>query len=170
MADAPEPDQRPVAFVDLDGVLADVRHRLRHVARRPKDWDAFFAAAVRDPLHPEGKAVVERLRQDHEVVYLTGRPERCRADTEAWLARHDLDGHEIVMRSGRDRRPAAVVKVEVLHRRFADREVAVVVDDDDRVVAAMRDAGFPVLHADWEQRLAAEDAALDAAQEADGRT
>jgi phosphoglycolate phosphatase-like HAD superfamily hydrolase len=169
-AQHPRAEQPPVAFVDLDGVLADVRHRLHHVTRRPKDWDAFFAAAARDGLHPEGKAVVERLRQDHQVVYLTGRPERCRADTEAWLARHGLDGHELVMRSSRDRRPAATVKVEVIARRFGDREVAIVVDDDDRVVAAMRAAGHPVLHADWEQRLAAEAAALDAAQEVDGRT
>ena len=170
MADDQTPDRPPVAFVDLDGVLADVRHRLHHVTDRPNDWDAFFAAAPRDGLHPEGKAVVEHLRQEHEVVYLTGRPERCRADTVAWLAEHGLDGHELIMRSSRDRRPAAVVKVEVIARRFGDRDVAMVVDDDDRVVAAMRAAGHLVLHADWEARLAAEDAALDAAQEAEGRT
>jgi len=170
VADDPRTEQPPVAFVDLDGVLADVRHRLHHVTSRPKDWDAFFAAAIRDELHPEGRAVVERLRQDHEVVYLTGRPERCRDDTLAWLARHGLDGPELIMRSPRDRRPAAVVKVEVIARRFADRDVAVVVDDDDRVVAAMRAAGHPVLHAEWEQRLAEEAAALDAAQEVEGRT
>lgn len=161
---------RPVAFVDIDGVVADVRHRLHHLTGRPKDWDAFFAAAPDDGLHPEGKAVVDRLREEHQVVYLTGRPERCRADTEAWLSRHGLDGHELIMRSGRDRRPAAVVKVEVIARRFADREVAVVVDDDDRVVAAMRQAGYTVLHADWERRLQEEAAALDQAQEAEGRT
>ncbi len=173
MPDDPDPmpeGERPVAFVDLDGVLADVRHRLHHLTGRRKDWDAFFAAAPQDGLHPEGKAVVDRLGEDHEVVYLTGRPERCRADTEAWLARHDLGGHELVMRSGRDRRPAAVVKVEVIARRFAHRQVAVVVDDDDRVVAAMRRAGHPVLHADWERRLQEEAEALDAAQDADGRT
>lgn len=160
----------PVAFVDLDGVLADVRHRLHHLTGRRKDWDAFFAAAPDDALHPEGRAVVERLREGHEVVYLTGRPERCRADTEAWLARHGLDGHELVMRSGRDRRPAAAVKVETIARRYAGRRVAVVVDDDDRVVAAMRRAGHPVLHADWERRPDEEAAALDAAQEDEGRT
>lgn len=161
---------RPLAFVDLDGVLADVRHRLHHLTGRRKDWDAFFAAAPHDPLHPEGQAVVEQLRPDHEVVYLTGRPERCRADTERWLAQHGLDGHELVMRSGRDRRPAAVVKVETIARRYPGRSVAVVVDDDDRVVAAMREAGHAVLHADWEQRLAEADAALEAAQEEEGRT
>ncbi len=169
-ADPATGGQRPVAFVDLDGVLADVRHRLHHLTGRRKDWDAFFAAAPQDGLHPEGKAVVDRLGEDHEVVYLTGRPERCRADTEAWLAHHGLGGHLLVMRSGRDRRPAAVVKVEVIATRFADRQVAVVVDDDERVVAAMRKAGHAVLHADWERRLDEEAAALDEAQTDDGRT
>lgn len=161
---------RPLAIVDLDGVVADVRHRLVHLTGRRKDWDAFFAAAVDDPPHPEGIAVVERLQQDHDVVYLTGRPERCRADTEAWLERHGIGGHPLHMRSGRDRRPAAVVKPELLRTIAQGREVAVVVDDDDRVVEAMRRAGHQVLHADWEKRAAEEDAALEQAQEEQGRT
>ena len=60
MPDDPDPDDRPLAFVDLDGVLADVRHRLHHLTGRRKDWDAFFDAAGQDPSHPEGKAVVDR--------------------------------------------------------------------------------------------------------------
>ena len=39
-------DGRPLAIVDIDGVVADVRHRLHHLDRRPKNWSAFFAAAV----------------------------------------------------------------------------------------------------------------------------
>lgn len=161
---------RPLAIVDLDGVVADVRHRLHHLTGRRKDWDGFFAAAPDDPPHAEGLAVVRRLQEDHDVVYLTGRPERCRADTEAWLERHGIGGHPLHMRSGRDRRPAAVVKPELLRRLAEGREVAVVVDDDDRVVEAMRRAGYPVLHADWEQRAADEEAALARAQEEQGRT
>ena len=161
---------RPLAIVDLDGVVADVRHRLVHLTGRRKDWDAFFAAAVDDPPHPEGIAVVERLRQDHDVVYLTGRPERCRADTEAWLERNGIGGPPLHMRSGRDRRPAAVVKPELLRTIAQGREVAVVVDDDERVVEAMRRAGYQVLHADWEKRAAEEEAALEQAQEEQGRT
>lgn len=161
---------RPLAIVDLDGVVADVRHRLVHLTGRRKDWDAFFAAAVDDPPHPEGIAVVERLRKDHDVVYLTGRPERCRADTEAWLERNGIGGPPLHMRSGRDRRPAAVVKPELLRTIAQGREVAVVVDDDERVVEAMRRAGYQVLHADWEQRAAEEEAALERAQEEQGRT
>lgn len=161
---------RPLAIVDLDGVVADVRHRLHHIERRPKDWDAFFDAAPDDPPHPEGLAVVQRLEEDHEVVYLTGRPERCRDDTLRWLDEHGIGGHELLMRTGRDRRPAAQVKVEVLRRRSRDRTVGIVVDDDDRVVAAMRKAGFPVLHADWDKRDVYQEATLERAQEEEGRT
>jgi hypothetical protein len=167
---AEQPEQRPLAIVDLDGVVADVRHRLRHIERRPKDWDAFFDAAPDDPPHPEGIAVVQRLEQDHEVVYLTGRPERCRDDTLRWLDEQGIGGHELLMRSRRDRRPAATVKVEVLRRRARQQPVGIVVDDDDLVVAAMRKAGYPVLHADWEARDAAVEAALQRAQEEEGRT
>ena len=39
----------PFAVFDVDGVVADVAHRLHHVARRPKDWRRFFAAAPKDP-------------------------------------------------------------------------------------------------------------------------
>ena len=38
--------ERPLAIVDLDGVVADVRHRLHHLEGRRKDWGRFFAAAV----------------------------------------------------------------------------------------------------------------------------
>lgn len=160
----------PLAIIDIDGVVADVRHRLRHIARRPKDWDAFFEAAVDDPPHEAGIAVVERLVDDHEVIFLTGRPERCRIDTEQWLERHGIGGHELLMRPANDRRPAATIKVEMLNRRARDRVVGLVVDDDERVIEAMRRAGHPVHHADWESRTPASDAALDQAQEREGLT
>lgn len=165
-------DLRLLAVVDLDGVVADVRHRLRYVERTPKDWASFFAAAVDDPVHEEGRAIVERLREEHEVVYLTGRPQTERANTKRWLDQHGLGGHSVHMRPPRERRPAALVKVEVLRKLAAGRTVAVVVDDDVRVIEAMQAAGFPTFHADWERRLLDEsqDAALRAAQEDLGRT
>jgi phosphoglycolate phosphatase-like HAD superfamily hydrolase len=163
--------ERPLAVFDIDGVVADVRHRLRYVERRPKDWDAFFDAAVDDPPHPEGVDLVrEHVASGHDVVFLTGRPERCRRDTERWLGEQGIGGFPLHMRPARDRRPAAVVKVQLLARLAADREVAVVVDDDELVVEALRRAGWNVVHADWEVRAAAEQAALLEAQELEGRS
>jgi phosphoglycolate phosphatase-like HAD superfamily hydrolase len=158
--------ERPLAVVDIDGVVADVGHRLHHIARRPKDWDAFFAAAPDDPPHPEGLAVVARLEADHEIVYLTGRPERCRADTEAWLNAHGLGGRPLHMRPAGTFEPAAEVKLARLRQLAAAREVAVVVDDDPAVLAAVAAAGFPTFAAGWADRTPA----LHRAQEVEGRT
>ncbi len=157
---------KPLAVFDLDGTLADVTHRVHHVEQRPKDWDAFFAAAVDDPPLVAGLAMVREAAEDCEIAYLTGRPERCRQDTLDWLSRHDLPVGQLVMRPERERRPARLTKPGMLARLAAGRLVAVVVDDDEAAVDAYRTAGWPVLHATW----AAESTAMRQAQEVDGRT
>ena len=157
---------RPLAVFDIDGVLADVRHRLHHVERRPKDWDAFFAAAIDDPPLEQGVALARASAEDCDVVYVTGRPERCRADTLAWFGRHGLPEGELSMRASRDRRPARLAKPGLLRRLAAGRTVAVVVDDDVQVCEAYEAAGYPVLRADWMGRPPA----LEVAQEDEGRT
>jgi beta-phosphoglucomutase-like phosphatase (HAD superfamily) len=168
--------------VDIDGVVADARHRLAHLAVQPKDWDGFFAAAVNDPVLPEGQAVVRQLVESgHEIVWLTGRPERCRQDTVRWLGRHDLPAGRLFMRGDRDRRPARVTKLDALRKLATSGRIAVMVDDDAEVVRTLRAAGFNVLHADWmleappdqpttsaDQHTAAQ--LLFDAQEVEGRT
>jgi hypothetical protein len=54
----------------------------------------------------------------------------------------------------------------LLRRLAQGRSVAVVVDDDPQVCAALRRAGWPVLVADWMARADE----LEAAQEQRGRT
>lgn len=159
-------DVRPLAVFDIDGVLADVSHRLHLVEGSRKDWDAFFSAAPDDPPLPQGVALVRESAKDCDVVYLTGRPERCRADTLAWLTRHGLPDGELAMRSGTDRRPARLTKPTLLRRLARGRPVAVVVDDDERVCDAYERAGHTVLRARW----ADQEPVLEQAQEAEGRT
>jgi hypothetical protein len=163
-------DERPLAIVDLDGVVADVRHRLHHLERRPKNWTAFFAAARHDGVHPEGVAVVETLGRDHEIVFLTGRPHHLLDETVRWLDDHGLGGHRVVMRPAGDRRPAAVVKLELLAELADGRKIGIVVDDDRLVLDALRRAGYHSFAADWEARAPDVDRAMQEAQERDGRT
>lgn len=145
---------RPLAVVDVDGVVADVRHRLHHLDGPRTDWAAFFAAAAADPALPEGLAVVETLRLAHEVVFLTGRPENLRAVTERWLGEHGLPTERVLMRRDGDRRPARQFKAEALRRLHDGNEVAIVVDDDPDVCDTVERAGWPVLRADWVPRAA----------------
>ena len=158
--------RRPLAVIDIDGVVADVRHRLHLVERRPKRWDEFFRAADDDPPLPEGLAVVRELAADHDILWLTGRPERTRRATETWLAAQGFEPEPLVMRRDRDHRPSRMAKLDELRRLRRTREVAIVVDDDPEVVATLRAAGFPVRLADWLPHSST----LRAAQEREGRT
>ncbi len=158
--------ERPYAVIDIDGVVADVRHRLHHIERRPKDWRAFFAAAAADPVLPDGVLLAQRLAVRHDVVWLSGRPEHLRRPTERWLRSAGLDAPRLLLRRRGDFRPAPVTKVEVLHELAGARAVRVHVDDDPAVVRAVRAAGFAVLQADWLPHPRA----LAAAQDRDGRT
>ncbi|GHI86084.1 phosphatase domain-containing protein [Streptomyces xanthophaeus] len=158
--------RRPLAVFDIDNTLADTAHRQSFLERRPRDWSGFFAAAPADPPLARGVALAVESAADCEVVYLTGRPERCRKDTVDWLERHGLPEGRLWMRGDQDRRPARTTKVEVLKKIARGREVRMLVDDDELVCQAVRAAGFPVVRADW-----AEDAPeLEAAQEREGRT
>jgi hypothetical protein len=157
---------RPIAVFDLDNTLADTAHRQRFLERSPRDWNAFFAAAPADAPIPEGVALVLESAKDCEVVYLTGRPERCRRDTVAWLAAQGLPDGRLHMRRNDDRRPARRTKLEILRRLARTRDIRLVVDDDELVCEDAERAGFNVVRARW----TAPSAALRTAQEAEGRT
>lgn len=157
---------RPLAVIDIDGVLADVGHRLHHLQGRPKNWAGFFAGMGDDPPYPEGFALVRKVAEDHDILYLSGRPERTRTVTQEWLSEHGAPAGRVLLRPDDDRRPARLFKVGVLKRLSAQRPVAVLVDDDPAVCAAARAAGFAVYEAEWSRP----DPTLFAAQEADGRT
>ncbi|MFF8352131.1 hypothetical protein ACF063_01630 [Streptomyces chartreusis] len=163
MTDSNKP---PLAVFDLDNTLADTAHRQPFLERRPRDWDAFFAAAPQDPPIEEGVAMARASGEECEVVYLTGRPERCRRATLDWLAAHGLPEGRVYMRRNDDRRPARRTKLEILNRLARTREIRVLVDDDELVCEDAERAGFTVVRARW----TAPSAALESAQEREGRT
>lgn len=161
---------RPFAVIDIDGVLADVSHRLHYLERYPKDWDRFFAGVGADSVYAEGQALADELAAEHDVIYLSGRPERTRRATETWLREHAFPAGEVLLRGDDDRRPARQFKLARLRRLTQvdqpGRTVAVLVDDDPAVCRAARGAGFVVFEATWNRP----DPTLFDAQEGEGRT
>ncbi len=156
-----------LAVFDIDGVVADVRHRLHHLERRPQRWGAFFSAADRDELLAEGAAAVQAQQSaGHDIVWLTGRPEWLRSVTTDWLSEQGLPTAALFMRPDHDYRPARLFKVETLRSFEQVAELVVFVDDDPDVVVAARAAGFPVTLAAWVPHSKT----LNAAQEQAGRT
>lgn len=161
----------PVAVFDIDGVLADVRHRLHFVAKRPKDWKAFFAGAADDAELTRGTDLLRALATTHEIRYLTGRPERLRAVTRDWLAGLELPTAPLAMRPNRDFRPSRVFKRDVLRAWLAGGVVIdVVVDDDSEVLTMVEGLGLRVVRADWQETDDPQRTVLHDVQEEDGRT
>lgn len=158
---------RRLAVFDLDGTLSDTRHRLHLIEQPQKRWDLFFQEANKDAPLEEGVRLALERAGECEIAYLTGRPERCRRDTLAWLERHGLPRGRLWMRAGGDRRPARVTKLEVLRRLGHTRVIDVVVDDDELVCDAVEGAGYRVIRARWMGLLPP---ALHQAQEQEGQT
>jgi hypothetical protein len=165
-----------LAVFDIDGVLADVAHRRHHLTGPRRSWDAFFAAAGDDPALGVGVALALRAHAGgHDVVYLSGRPERLRRDTERWLGRHGLPYGDVLLRPDADYSPAARLKLAGLRRLTRRDDIGLFVDDDAWVVDAVRTARPPlvagrVVLADWQPGGPRVRRSLHQAQERLGRT
>ena len=162
-------DERPYAVLDIDATLSDTSKRIHFIERKPKDWDSFFERAKDDAVLEEGLAVATTLAADHEIVYLTGRPERTRRITEQWLKDNGFPAGKVYMRGNTDRRPSMLMKLSRLKRLAEQRPVAVLVDDDLSVVKAAEKAGYTVMRADWGLDAESQPTLFDA-QESEGRT
>lgn len=129
---------RGLWIVDIDGTLA-----LRG-ERGPYDWDR----VGEDLPNPPVVAIVQALlTAGHRVAYVSGRKERCRRQTEMWLAHHVGEGDVVGlwMRGDRDHRPDTVVKREIYRDHFASLDVFGVIDDRATVVAMWRSLGLTVV-------------------------
>lgn len=160
-----QPDlfERRFIVVDLDGTLCDSAHR-EHLARA-KEWDEFHAGIPDDLPHWD---VVDLLTvldcslntmvADMEVIALTGRNERYRLTTEAWLNKHRIKVDHLLMRPNDDWRSDDLLKPKLLvdfaagcpaeqvwsqeHIEDAKRKVWFILEDRDKVVEAWRNLGF----------------------------
>ena len=131
-----------IAF-DIDGTLADCTHRRHFVESKPKDWDAFFAACIDDMPILVAIEMLDALDRVgwHSIAFFTGRPERTRVATEAWLLKHcgtSAASNVIYMRENGDRRDDSIVKAEFLRYFVPD----LIFDDRKRVVDMWRAQGI----------------------------
>ncbi len=135
---------REIALFDLDGTLADNSHRQSLVTGSKKDWDAFFEAQVFDT---PNQAVVGLFRaleisEQYDLIVATARPERYRAVTLDWLAKHGIKPFKLVMRIDGDRRSDEIIKREILQNlRCEGLDPLFVVDDRSSVVRMWRSEG-----------------------------
>lgn len=131
---------------DIDGTLADLTHRLPHIQKKPKDWDAFFAACLDDKPITHVVELARTLSYEEDIVFVSGRSNRVQHQTVRWLSDQGLPVHStrLFMRRDGDHRPDHLVKAELLIAiREAGWEPIMAFDDRDQVVKMWRAAGIP---------------------------
>lgn len=146
---------RAVIF-DIDGTLADCRHRQHHVTNGKKDWPSFYSKLGEDTIIAETAQLFDTLQAAGSFIILcSGRPEDYRGATVSWLldnGLHDWDG--LYMRPSGDFRPDHIVKSQLLDGIIADGyEPWLVIDDRPSVVKMWRERGLMCLQVNnsWEE-------------------
>ena len=90
------------------------------------------------------------LTDRSHIVLCSGRPERCRADTVAWLTDYEVPHDMLLMRPDGDFRADNIIKSEMLDYLVAEgHQIDLVLDDRPRVISMWRERGLFVLAAPW---------------------
>lgn len=159
-------DFKAAVIFDLDGTMADVRHRLPLIKTKPKNWPEFFNRCVDDTpiehVHWLWHAINKFLRVDEAQIVCSGRPDSHRNETENWFRKLGVRPDMLKMRKAGDTRPDTVVKKEMLDEiRGLGMRVLFAVDDRPEVIKMWRENGVPVFavegdewFADLEDRVA----------------
>ena len=121
-------------LVDLDGTLADIKHRLYLLQERPKNHRAFEKLCVNDEVNFPVCLVVKALESYADIVIVSGRSSDVRKETEEWLQENSISYNDIYMRKSGDYRADNIIKDEILMQIKEKYDILFAIDDRKRVV------------------------------------
>lgn len=123
-------------LVDIDGTVADRGDRHIH------DYDTVHL----DGPQQDVIDIAIALSVLAPLIFITGRPERCRDATLIWLESYGLKPRALYMRQDGDYRKDFIVKKEIYDAHIKDRyDVWFALDDRDQIVSMWREAGIRCL-------------------------
>lgn len=128
-------------IVDIDGTVA------LKGDRNPYDYETVGDDKPNQPITALVGTIAFNRTHDVQVIFVSGRMEQCRYQTQEWLNEHLwIDTHMLHMRADNDYRPDDVVKEEIYRNKIEPHfNVLWVFDDRDKVVAMWRRIGLTCL-------------------------
>ena len=138
---------RNAIIVDIDGTLSNPEHRLHHVKGEKKDFKAFYGEMEGDTVNEWCQWVIDKLKQDVEIILCTGRPAAYRHQTVKWLSRKLLSWDRLLMRpADKPHEHDWIIKKEIYDNNIKDKyNVLFVIDDRQQVVDMWRREGLVCL-------------------------
>ena len=140
-----------LVIFDLDGTLADIKHRRVHLETTPPDWKSFNAAIGNDT---PNKPIVDLYKflwnsGQYKLIIVSGRSDEFRNLTEQWLIWNEIPFSELLMRNKSDFRADYLVKEDILKQiQSMGNQIAFVVDDRQQVVDMWRRNNIVCLQCD----------------------
>lgn len=137
-----------VIICDIDGTIADIEHRRKHLLGEKKDWRSFFQDMHLDNVNaPVAKEIIEQYNKGRTIIYVSGRPDTYKEETLAWLHKNNLSfAYTLIMRGANDTREDSIIKEEILNTYFPDKQViSKVYDDRPRVIRMWKKNGLDVV-------------------------
>lgn len=141
-------DRSPYVLCDLDGTIADIKHRLPYAKGETKDWNKFFSLIYADTVrHHVLKTLVDFYNDGCTIIFVSARPEDYKEETLDWLNKNLLTfAWTLIMRRSGDKRPDTEVKKKMLDTYFPDKsKIRCVIDDRPSVIKMWRENGLTVL-------------------------
>ncbi len=142
-------------IVDLDGTLADTKHRQHYLKQEPKDWNSFNNLCHQDPCNEWCKLLMRKFfttfgrgEEMCDVIIVSGRTEDVKGKTLDWLDHNEIDYDEIYMRKSGDFRDDRVIKKEFYEKDIYPnykKKPLFVVEDRRKVVEFWREMGIVCL-------------------------
>lgn len=142
-APANNPELENCFLFDIDGTLAKM------TTRRPFEW---HKVGEDEPVYNIITILNTISHFGFKIIYMSGRDEVCRKQTEIWLAEHTGEERiELYMRPQNDYRKDNIVKRELYDKHIKDKyNVVAIFDDRDQVVDMWRkELGLTCLQVDY---------------------
>lgn len=138
------PSKDKALIFDLDGTLFNCSKRLVHIAEKPKRWDLFYKNILSDTIIPQTKEILNRFKDDHKIILLTGRPWQHHPVTVEQLNIHKIKYDLLLMRpNNRMNEHDHDVKRDIYLKQIESfYDVQFVIEDRARVCAMWRDLGL----------------------------
>lgn len=129
---------------DMDGTLANVDSILHYVRKdsRYKDFDSFHRSSYFSPPNQNVVDILfEAVDKGFTIIIVTGRNEKYRDVTQAWLDGNNIPYDNIFMRPENDFRPDTIVKNDIFQKINQHYHMVHFVDDRTDIAKVWEENG-----------------------------
>ena len=138
-----------IVICDIDGTIADCKHRLHYIYKNPEesDYERFYSQVQNDkPIESVISEVKGMINDETAIIFVSSRPEKYRKQTVEWLNEHFGPlGEALLLRKAGDFRDANIVKEEIYEEHLKDLNIIKVFEDRLNIIEMWRRKGLDVV-------------------------